>query len=96
MGVQRAVALLAVLAVLGAQGATAFYLPGALGAGAAPAPLPLLSGRPRRCGGSQRGQACEPSLDHRLGHDQGAARAPELQPAPPLLLPLLCVLLAAT
>lgn len=35
--VQRAVALLALLAVLGAQRAAAFYLPGACAAGAVPA-----------------------------------------------------------
>ncbi len=65
MGVQRAVALLALLAVLGTQGAAAFYLPGAVEAGGAPAPpSPVLSGRPRRCGGSQRGQACGPSPGH--------------------------------
>lgn len=47
MGAQRAVALLALLAVLGAQRAAAFYLPGLPAPPPSPA-APLLSGAARR------------------------------------------------
>lgn len=91
MGVRRAAALLALLALLGAQGTAAFYLPGALAAGGGLTTLPLFEWASALLGGAPARAGLWAIAGASPRHDRGAGRALEPLAAPPLLpLAALC------
>lgn len=97
MGVRRAAALLALLALLGAQGTAAFYLPGALAAGGRLTTLPLFEWASALLGGAPARAGLWAIAGAPPGHDRGAGRALEQPAALPLLPPaaLFCALRVA-